>query len=284
MSANPPERHLPGHIQAALNTADSAGQPWEGRDLSGPGNPLHNFENDGGEAPTALIDALARLTEGTGGEAGVIAALAHVRVFVPVLATTGDSAEEVSEHGDKHADMALITIAAPDGRAALPIFSDVASLESWHPEPRPVAVYAPRAALAAVQEKAQLLVLNPGSEYTFVVRRPAMWALAQQREWKPSYDDPRIVDTVEKVTGGIKGIIAVVLHPGSGIGSRTAAGTLVAGGGVGPELRMALTVDPAADPHATVTALQEALRRDEAFATMVDSLEMTVHPLEEQPR
>ena len=58
----------------------------------------------------------------------------------------------------------------------------------------------------------------------------------------------------------------------------------MAGGGVGPELRMALTLDPAADPQATVTALQEALRRDEAFATMVDSLEMTVNPLEGQPR
>ncbi|XQN48871.1 SseB family protein, partial [Glutamicibacter creatinolyticus] len=49
-----PKRHLPGHIAAALAQAgsksDSAGQSWEGRDLSGDGNPLHNFDKDDGLA------------------------------------------------------------------------------------------------------------------------------------------------------------------------------------------------------------------------------------------
>ena len=50
---------------------------------------------------------------------------------------------------------------------------------------RPVAVYAARAALSAVAEGAELMVLDPGSEVTFVVRRPGLWALAQQGQlWR----------------------------------------------------------------------------------------------------
>ena len=77
--------------------------------------------------------------------------------------------------------MALVTLKAPDGRTAMPVFTSAAALTAWHPEARPVAVYAARAALSAVAEGAELLVLDPGSEFTFVVRRPAVWALAQQR-------------------------------------------------------------------------------------------------------
>lgn len=62
----PGGRELPGHIRIALdrmrektageNLADTAGVPWEGRDLSGPGiegsaNPLHVFDEDDGTSP-----------------------------------------------------------------------------------------------------------------------------------------------------------------------------------------------------------------------------------------
>ena len=95
-------------------------------------------------------------------------------------------------HADKQADMALVTLKAPDGRTAMPVFTSAAALEAWHPQARPVAVYAARAALSAVSEGAQLLVLDPGSDVTFVVRRPAMWSLAQQRDWTPSYLDDEL--------------------------------------------------------------------------------------------
>jgi hypothetical protein len=200
-----PVRHLPGHIAAALagsgGATDSAGQPWAGRSLSGDDAKIHNFDDDDGTADAGYLAALSDLVAGTGDEAAVVAALATARVFVPNLAQLAEEGDAVTRpqgnkldgdqlHSDKQADMALVTLKAPDGRTAMPVFTSAASLKAWHPEARPVAVYAPRAALSAVAEGAELLVLDPGSEVTFVVRRPAVWVLAQQKPWTPSYADP----------------------------------------------------------------------------------------------
>ena len=95
----------------------------------------------------------------------MVASLATARVFVPILATLADEGEGAGGlHADKQADMALVTLKAPDGRTAMPVFTSAASLKAWHPEARPVAVYAARAALSAVAEGAELLVLDPGSD------------------------------------------------------------------------------------------------------------------------
>ena len=174
-----PVRHLPGHIAAALAGAggatDSAGQPWAGRSLSGDAAKIHNFEDDDGTADAGYLAAVADLAAGTGDEAAVVAALATARVFVPIVAQLAEEGEAVTRptgtsptgielHSDKQADMALVTLKAPDGRTAMPVFTSAASLKAWHQEARPVAVYAARAALSAVAEGAELLVLDPGSE------------------------------------------------------------------------------------------------------------------------
>ena len=150
-----PVRHLPGHIAAALAGAggatDSAGQPWAGRSLSGDDAKIHNFDNDDGTADAGYLAALSDLAAGTGDEAAVVAALATARVFVPILAQLAEEGEAAAGpngdplHSDKQADMALVTLKAPDGRTAMPVFTSAASLTAWHPEARPVAVYAARA-------------------------------------------------------------------------------------------------------------------------------------------
>jgi hypothetical protein len=123
----------------------------------------------------------------------VVASLASARVFVPVVAQLAEEAEGAhGVHADKQADMALVTLKAPDGRLAMPVFTSAEALAAWHPEARPVAVYAARAALSAVAEGAELLVVDPGSEVTFVVRRPGVWALAQQQQWLPAYLDTEL--------------------------------------------------------------------------------------------
>ena len=170
-----PQRHLPGHIAAALagagGTGDSAGQPWAGRSLAGDDAKIHNFENDDGTADAGYVAAVRALQAGTGDEAGVVAALATARVFIPIVAQLAEEAETADGlHADKQADMALVTLKAADGRTAMPAFTNAAALSAWHPEARPVAVYAARAALSAVAEGAELLVLDPGCDVTFVVR------------------------------------------------------------------------------------------------------------------
>lgn len=275
-------RPLPGHIAAALagagGAADSAGQPWAGRSLSGDDARIHNFEDDDGAADAGYLRALAALAAGDGDEAAVVAALATARVFVPILATLAEEGEGAHGlHADKQADMALVTLKAPDGRTAMPVFTSAAALAAWHPEARPVAVYAARAALSAVAEGAELLVLDPGSQVTFVVRRPAVWALAQQRDWTPSYADPELARSLGEAAVGFPAVRRVEIHPGGGVASRAADGTPLPGGGSGPELRVLLYLEDgldAAGVQSIVSGLNSVWARNEVFAERVDSIEV----------
>lgn len=278
------ERALPGHIAAALagagGPADSAGQSWAGRDLSGDGNPLHNFDADDGSADAGYLAALAALEDGTGTEAQVVATLATARVFVPIVASLAEEAEsDAGLVADKEADMALVTLTAPDGRKALPVFTSVPALQNWHPKARPVAVYAARAALSAVSEEAQLLVVDPGADITFVVRRPAMWALAQQRDWIPSYADQDVARAVSAAVEVEPAVTGVELVQGPATATRSARGTVIAGGGAGPELRMVLHLAPGLDAQAVQSIaglLQQRLAADSLFVERVDSLELKI--------
>ncbi|MGO4472746.1 SseB family protein [Arthrobacter sp. M-10] len=283
-ASTPAPRQLPGHIAAALAGAggagDSAGQPWAGRDLSGDAAKIHNFEDDDGTADAGYLAAVAALLAGTGSEAGVVASLATARVFVPVVAQLAEEAEGVDGlHADKQADMALVTLKAPDGRTAMPVFTSAAALEAWHPQARPVAVYAARAALSAVSEGAQLLVLDPGSDVTFVVRRPAMWSLAQQRDWTPSYLDDELESALNSLAGMYPAVRRLEVRPGSGMASRTADGSAMAGGGPGPELRVVLYLEDGLDAAAVqdlVSGLNGRWAQNELFAERVDSIEVSL--------
>jgi len=287
-SAHEPElnqrekRDLPGHIAAALAGAggatDSAGQPWAGRSLTGDEAKIHNFEDDDGTADAGYLAAIAALIDGTGGEAEVVASLVTARVFVPVVAQLAEEAEGVDGlHADKQADMALVTLKAPDGRTAMPVFTSAAALEAWHPQARPVAVYAARAALSAVSEGAQLLVLDPGSQFAFVVRRPAMWALAQQKDWTPSYLDDQLETALVSTISAFTAVRRLETHPGGGVASLTADGRQVLGGGPGPELRVVLFLEDGLDAgavQALVAQLNDAWARMDSFAEGVDSMEV----------
>lgn len=277
-----PQRHLPGHIAAALagagGTGDSAGQPWAGRSLAGDDAKIHNFENDDGTADAGYVAAVRALQAGTGDEAGVVAALATARVFIPIVAQLAEEAETADGlHADKQADMALVTLKAADGRTAMPAFTNAAALSAWHPEARPVAVYAARAALSAVAEGAELLVLDPGSDVTFVVRRPAMWALAQQHQWVPSYADQDVAREMGQAASGFAAVRNIELQPGRGVATRTADGAVLAGGGPGPELQVVLYLEDGLDAGSVqelVSDLQAAWSRNVLFGERVDSIEV----------
>ncbi|WP_350004592.1 SseB family protein [Pseudarthrobacter sp. WHRI 8279] len=275
-------RQLPGHIAAALAGAggatDSAGQPWAGRSLAGDDARIHNFENDDGTASSAYAAAIAALREGSGDEAGVVASLATARVFIPIVAQLAEEAEgQDGLQADKQADMALVTLKAPDGRTAMPVFTSAAALSAWHPDARPVAVYAARAALSAVSEGAELLVLDPGSDFTFVVRRPAVWALAQQQQWTPSYKDQELAEEMGRAAAGFPAVRNMELVPGRGVAARAADGTVAAGGGAGPELQVVLYLEDgldAAGVQELVSGLQAQWSRNVLFGERVDSIDV----------
>ncbi|MET1085587.1 MAG: SseB family protein [Arthrobacter sp.] len=281
-SVTPAQRHLPGHIAAALAGAggatDSAGQPWAGRSLAGEDARIHNFEDDDGLTDAGYLAAIEALQAGHGDEAAVVASLATARVFIPIVAQLAEEAEgHDGLHADKQADMALVTLKAADGRTAMPAFTSVQALSSWHPDARPVAVYAARAALSAVAEGAELLVLDPGSAVTFVVRRPAMWALAQQQDWIPSYTDDALAARMSQSAAGFPAVRSLELLPGRGVSSRTAGGAALPGGGAGPELQVVLYLEEGLDAAAVqelVSGLQAEWSRNVLFGERVDSIEV----------
>lgn len=278
----PAARQLPGHIAAALAGAggatDSAGRPWAGRSLAGDDGKIHNFEDDDGTADAGYVAAVGALRRGNGDEAEVVAALATARVFIPIVAQLAEEVEtDHGLHADKQADMALVTLKAADGRTALPAFTSAAALAAWHPEARPVAVYAARAALSAVAEGAELLVLDPGADATFVVRRPGVWALAKQHGWTPSYNDPELAGEMARAASGFAAIRRIELLPGRGVAARAADGAVVPGGGAGPELQVVLYLEDgldAAGVQELVAGLQAEWTRNVLFGERVDSLEI----------
>jgi hypothetical protein len=278
----PAPRPLPGHIAAALAGAggatDSAGQPWAGRSLAGDDARIHNFEDDDGTADAGYLAAIADLRAGTADEAAVVASLATARIFIPIVAQLAEEGESAHGlHADKQADMALVTLKAADGRTAMPAFTSAGALASWHPDARPVAVYAARAALSAVAEGAELLVLDPGAEVTFVVRRPAVWALAQQQDWTPSYMDGELAAEMGRAAADFPAVRRVELLPGRGVASRAADGSAVPGGGAGPELQVVLYLEDgldAAGVQQLVAGLQAEWSRNVLFGERVDSIEI----------
>lgn len=267
---------LPGHIQAAIDRnlarqnrdafgrpADSAGTTWQGRDLTGSGiegskNPLHAFDTDDGLEDEAWTKISQALIAGQADEKDVFKVLEKIRVFAAVVPTVAQTASHthVDQDGkthtveaDKESDVALVSLKAADGRGALPVFTSIPKLTRWHKNARPVAVWMPRACLSAVDEGNALVVIDPGAHLTYVVRRPEVYALAQQYQWSPSYEDTEIAAELSALTDLIPGLAQLAMAPGRGVGTQTADGKSVAGGGAGPELALIATPQ---DPHDTV--------------------------------
>lgn len=279
-----PSKQLPAHIASLLARqpsagsapADSAGIPWAGRDLSGEGNPLHSFDGDDGLTPPAVAAAREGFIAGEIEEAEFVNALLGQRLFVPVLATgTGDA-----EHGDKEADISLVSLTAPDGRRAMPAFSSVEGLTAWHTEARPVAAEAERIMLAALAEEAELVVLDPGgarlrSPLTYVIRRPAVEALAKAQHWTPSYADPELAAALADVPDQCPGVAQLLLKPHRGIVTEAGGGTRILGGGHGPELSLSVVVEPDTDAvgqRLAVAAVETAVAELELLRRRADSL------------
>lgn len=275
-------RELPEHIKAQLASAgretDTGGQAWEGRNLGEGTSHTHAFPDDDGTTPASLAEALTRFEKGDIPEELVVDALADVRLFAPVVAEISRS--EITEEGlvaDKEADMALVSIEAPDGRKAMPVFSSVDGLTSWHSDARPVAATSRKIALSAVEDENQLLVLNPGGDITFVVRRPAMWAIAKGQRWNPSYSDPEVLTALKECARPEKSIASVAMFPGRGVGSRDRAGRMLPGGGPGPELSIELSLEPGLDQEQldhVVESFQYRFSRDALLAERVDSADI----------
>jgi hypothetical protein len=250
----------PNDANEPANTADSAGQPWAGREFEA------NLDaGDDGAAPAVLAAAVARFQAREAGEETVIDAIRTSRLLIPLVTKLGEAA--VNARGqtiDKTQELSIITVAGPDGRTVLPAFSSTAAMTAWNPLARPVPADAVRVALAAAQENTDLVVLDPASPGEFVIRRPALWAIAQSLPWTPSYASHFIADAFTASIATELSVLSVELIAGDPLAQL-----------VGPELIVQLELVDGltqSDLDAILSRLGTRWSESEIITTGVDSL------------
>ena len=239
---------------------DSAGTPFGGREVTGTG-----FDDDTGAADPALADALGD----PGDEVALMAALGAARLLVPIVAepVSVDTSGEHSAGGltvEKQTDMAAVTLVAPDGTRALPVFSSMAAIAAWDPQARPVPVTAARAGQAAVGERCDVMVVDVAGPATVALRPSMVWALAQQREWLPAHEDEVVRRSVATAVREQDAVLSHEVGPGA------------PGEGI---LRISLTLRPGLDAaavQAVATAVGERLATDGEIRARIDGLAFAI--------
>jgi len=235
---------------------DSAGVPWGGRQLTGTG-----FDDDSGAADAALLEAVSRRHD----ERALVAAVAAARLIVPVVAAPTEVDDSGELTVEKSTDMAVVTLTAPDGQRALPVFSSVDALTTWDPAARPSPVTSALAAQAAVQERCDVMVLDLGSDQPVVLRPSMLWALAQQREWVPAHEDPFVSRALERATQDEPDVLGCSAEAGEPAGS-----------GV---LRVVLGLRPGLDQaqvQALATRVGERIATDGEARARIDALAFAI--------
>ncbi len=176
----------------ANRLTDSAGTPWEGRSFE-----PNSFAEDDGKAPAELVAAIAALRAGEAGAEKVVDQIRVARLLVPLIAQLGES--EIGAHGkkvDKSAELSIVTVNSPDDQESLVVFSSVDAMSRWNPSSRPVPIDAIRLCLAAASQMSTRVVLDPGSDTQFVLRRPAIARIAQRLPWIPPHQNPAVLSVI----------------------------------------------------------------------------------------
>ena len=245
---------------------DSAGVPWEGRSFE-----PNAHAGDDGSANPALLAALTAPREDAAAHVAVIDAYRSARLLIPLVAEKGDALRQAQEpvgpHGlavDKTQELSIVTVAAPDGRRVLPVFTSVEAMQRWDASARPVPADGVRTAAAASGEDTDLIVIDPGSDTEFVLRRRAVWAIAQGQRWEPSPTSPEVFAALQASVGGELAVLDLSVEPGDP-GARLR----------GPELVVRLELMHGLDQAELDAVLGRLARRwaaDDRIAVLVDSL------------
>jgi hypothetical protein len=250
----------------ADRSADSAGQPWEGRHFEP--NPS---AADDGSAPPEYVAAMSDFRAGASTIADVVEAVRGCRFLIPLVAVAGETGTtDAGVVVDKTQELSIITVVGPDGRPVLPVFSSVDTMRHWRPDARPVPADAVRVALAAAAEHTDRVVIDARSPETLLVLpRPAVWAIAQGVPWVPAVDDPAVLEAIARPAAPHPEIWAVTLLAGDPQGR-----------GEAPEVIVRLGIDDETSPErlrAIIAALSEAWAGDPTVAERIDAL--TVQPV-----
>ena len=244
------------------DASDSAGRPWADRTF---GHHDQAHASDDGSAPLELIDVLDRFRNGAASHGDVVDVVRGARFLIPLVAEAGGVEE--GEHGlrvEKTQELSIVSVAGPDGRNVLPVFSSVQAMGRWNPTARPVPADGTRVALAAASEGTELVVIDPGSDTEFAVRRPAVWSIAQGEPWTSAAVDPAVYAAFDASIATELGVISVQVRDGDPTARLQ-----------GPEVQVVLELVSGLTRTELDQILERLARRwaaDEMIATRVDSL------------
>ena len=261
------DRRMPRRLarRAIRAAADSAGVPWAGRSLRA--EPARRRRRHAPpEAARGALRAIPRAA--TAARSTWSPTFARARLLIPLLAEHGDGGTRSARTGssvDKTQELSIVTVAAPDGRRVLPVFTSVDAMSRWNPAARPVPADGVRVALAAADDDTDLVVLDPGSDTEFVLRRPAVWAIAQGQPWQPPFDSPDVRAAFERSIGTELAVLDVDLDAGDPDARLARARTR-------RPARARAPASTRAELDAVLPRLAPRWAADDAIATLVDSL------------
>lgn len=184
--------------------------------MSGRTIPQPQFPDDDGSPAPEVRHALDAYARG-GGEHAVLAALAEARLLVPVVAvlTEAETDLETGLTQEKESDMALPTLVGDDGRRGVLAFTSAESLARWRSDARPVAVRTRQACQAAVDEKADALVVDVAGPVAYAIEGDRLRVLASGGTITAPHDDPDILAAVHDAVGDLPGVVRIKVGPGA---------------------------------------------------------------------
>lgn len=269
---------------------DSAGFSWAGRSFA---HHDTSFAQDFGHTPKELIPNVTKLRAAgkkyqdfieTGNSVAIseqiaqllaaqqqlINYLRQLRLLVPLIAEAGDYG--ITPEGktvEKTQELSIVTVAAADGRNTLPLFSSVAAMQAWNPKARPIPVPAPQAVVAAAQENAALIIIDPATPLSqFGIRHPQFAAVATETEYLPCWADTELEQYLKNLLLRDQRLGLVTLLPAD-------PQMLLAG----PETELVLGVQTGLDSAQMRSCIDQALAKLHADATLIqkiDSLKLRV--------
>ena len=205
------------HMFGSSDSADSAGQPWEGRSFE-----ANAFADDDGSAPADFLAVMTEFRshdyltdERAQAHARAIEVIASSRLLAPLVAEAGDVG--FTDDGlkvDKTQELALVYVGGPNGEKVLPVFSNVASMYGWNPDARPIPVDGLRVAASVIQDGGEMVVVDPGSPTEIAIRLKTLQHMAAGRAWLPNHIDPEIVAAFKDSAAGESFVRGIRLVPG----------------------------------------------------------------------
>ena len=251
---------MPG---ATPGSADSAGRPWAGRSFD-----HHDtaYAGDDGSAPDGYLDAVRALAAGTAGPAAVVDALRGERLLVPLLAAAGEVGLDAAGRTiDKTQELSIVTVQGPDGAPILPMFSGVTAMQAWNAVARPVPTSVQRAAAAALDGPARIVV-DPAGDGEFVLTRSMLVALLTDAPWSWGVEDPAVHRAVLDALLAQPAVQAVVLATGD------PRCTLA-----GAELEVHALVDPSPEATEQVQSAARVLGAADVVRERIASVAVRLH-------